>query len=60
MSNVFNIIDELGLCAMDSICAFCLITMDGWNKYCPNCKNYKGVMALPDFINTYGKEMLPK
>jgi hypothetical protein len=34
--------------------------MDGWDRFCPRCKDYKGVIALPDFINTYGKEGLRK
>ena len=44
---------------MDNICAFCLVLTDGWNRFCPACKDYKGIMALPDFVNTYGKEALP-
>ena len=53
-------IDEQGLCAMDNICAFCITLFDGWNRFCPSCKDYKGVMALPDFINTYGKDGLKR
>jgi hypothetical protein len=45
---------------MDNICAFCITLFDGWNRFCPACKDYKGVMALTDFINTYGKEGLKR
>jgi hypothetical protein len=58
--DTMQFIDEQGLCAMDNICAFCITLFDGWNRFCPACKDYKGVMALPDFINTYGKEGLSR
>jgi hypothetical protein len=60
MNDTFQFIDEQGLCAMDNICSFCIIVMDGWDRFCPRCKDYKGVISLPDFINTYGKEALSK
>jgi hypothetical protein len=58
--DTMQFIDEQGLCAMDNICAFCITLFDGWNRFCPACKDYKGVMALTDFINTYGKEGLKR
>ena len=58
--DTMQFIDEQGLCAMDNICSFCITLFDGWNRFCPACKGYKGVMALPDFINYYGKDGLKR
>ena len=57
--DTIQFLDENGYCVTDNICAFCLITTDGWNAFCPKCKDYKGMMKLPAFVDTYGKEALP-
>ena len=56
--NAFDIIEEKGLCAMDKICVFCSIMTDGWNSFCPRCKEYKGIMRLPEAIEYYGEEII--
>lgn len=53
-----DFIDEKGLCAMDKICVFCSVMTDGWNRFCPRCKEYKGMMRLPEAIETYGVEII--
>lgn len=57
--NTIQFLDENGFCATDKICVFCSITTDGWNSFCPKCKDYKGMMLLPHAVDTYGKEILP-
>lgn len=59
MTNTIDYLVENNYCVTDKICAFCLVLTDGWNSFCPRCKDYKGMMRLPDFVNTYGKEALP-
>ena len=54
----FDFIDEKGLCAMDNVCVFCSVITDGWNSFCPKCKDYKGMMSLPQAIETYGTEII--
>lgn len=53
-----EIIEKNGLCAMDNICVFCSHTMDGWDRVCRSCNEYKGVMSITDAINIYGEEIL--
>ena len=53
-----DFIEEKGLCAMDKICVFCSVMTDGWNSFCPRCKEYKGMMRLPQAIETYGTEII--
>ena len=56
--NTIEFIEENGLCAMDKICVFCSITTDGWNRFCPRCKDYKGMMRLPEAIDYYGTDIV--
>ena len=56
--NAFDIIEEKSLCAMDNICVFCSIMTDGWNRFCPKCKDYKGMMSLHDAVANYGTDVL--
>ena len=58
LMNTMNFIDENGLCATDNVCVFCSIMTDGWNRFCPRCKDYKGMMRLPQAIETYGAEII--
>jgi hypothetical protein len=60
VSDTIEFLIENNFCVTDNICAFCIVLMDGWDRFCPRCRDYKGVMALPDFVNTYGKEALNK
>ena len=53
-----DFIDEKGLCAMDSVCVFCSVITDVWNRFCPKCKDYKGMMKLPQAIETYGVDII--
>lgn len=55
---IMDFIEENGLCYTDKICVFCSITTDGWNSICYSCKDYKGMMRLPDAIEYYGTEII--
>jgi hypothetical protein len=46
------------ICVMDNICVFCSIRMDGWDRFCPSCKDYKGVMDVYQAVENYGIEIL--
>lgn len=56
--NIMDFIEKKGLCATDKICVFCSVMTDGWNSFCPRCKDYKGMMKLPQAIETYGTEII--
>lgn len=56
--NTMDFIEKKGLCATDKICVFCSILTDGWNSFCPRCKDYKGMMRLPQAIEIYGTEII--
>lgn len=51
-------IEDLGFCLTDSICVFCLHTMDGQDRICSNCRDYKGVMNIVSAVGYYGKDIL--
>jgi hypothetical protein len=46
------------ICVMDNICVFCSIRMDGWDRFCRKCKDYKGVMDVYQAVENYGIEIL--
>jgi hypothetical protein len=56
--NTMDFIEKKGLCATDKICVFCSTLTDGWNAFCPKCKDYKGMMNLPEAIKVYGTEII--
>jgi len=53
-----NEIENLGVCLTDNVCVFCSRTMDGWDKFCSNCNDYKGVMNVVAAVGYYGKDIL--
>jgi hypothetical protein len=46
------------ICVTDNICVFCSIRMDGWDSFCPKCKDYKGVTGVYQAVENYGIEIL--
>ena len=46
-------------CVTDKICVFCSTLTDGWNRFCPRCKDYKGMSSLYDAVAYYGTDVLP-
>ena len=57
-TQVFDYLDANGICAMDNICVFCSLTMDGWDSICRRCRDYKGVMRITDAVQHYGIDIL--
>jgi len=49
---------EKDICVTDNICVFCSIRMDGWDRFCPKCKDYKGVMDVYRAVENYGTEII--
>jgi hypothetical protein len=45
-------------CVTDKVCVFDSAITDGWNRFCPRCKDYKGMMSLYDAVAYYGTEVL--
>ena len=45
-------------CVTDKVCVFCSVLTDGWNCFCPRCKDYKGMMSLYDAVLNYGTDVL--
>jgi len=56
--NTMNFLIENDICVQDNICVFCSIRMDGWDRFCRKCKDYKGVMGVYQAVETYGKEII--
>lgn len=56
--NTMDFIEEKGLCVTDKVCVNCSIMTDGWNHFCPRCKDYKSMMRLYDAIETYGTDVV--
>ena len=48
-----------GFSIQDNICVFCSRTMDGWDRVCVSCNDYKGVMNIVSAVGYYGKDILP-
>ena len=46
-------------CVTDKVCVFCSTLTDGWNSFCPRCKDYKGMMGLYEAVEYYGIDILP-
>jgi hypothetical protein len=57
-TQVFDYLDAKGICAMDNICVFCSIRMDGWDRTCRRCREHKGVMSVTDAVQQYGIDIL--
>jgi hypothetical protein len=57
-TEIMEFIAENDLCATDKVCVFCYITTDGWNSICYRCREYKGMMRLPEAIEYYGTEII--
>ena len=58
MKNTIQILEEKGVCATDKICVFCSTLTDGWNRFCPRCNDYKGVIPVTQAVEYYGVEIL--
>ena len=59
--NKTEIIDYLidnNFCVTDKVCVFCSTITDGWNSICYSCKEYKGMMRLPEAVECYGTDVL--
>lgn len=37
------------------ICQFCMNEWTGHEYFCPYCREYKGIMTVSDYIDTYGE-----
>ena len=57
--NTIDYLIENGYCVTDKICVFCLSITDGWNAICYGCREYKGMMRLPEAVEYYGIDILP-
>ena len=57
INSVQYLVDN-GYCVTDNICVFCSTLTDGWNRVCYSCNDYKGMMKLPQAIDTYGVDIL--
>jgi hypothetical protein len=53
-----NFILEKGICITDNICVFCSKTMEGQDRTCRKCNDYKGVMNIRKAIETYGQDII--
>ena len=57
-TQVIEYLIENNICVTDSICVFCSSLMDGWDRVCRGCREYKGVMPVTDAVEYYGIEIL--
>ena len=57
--DTMKFLDENNFCVTDKVCVFCSVLTDGWNRFCPRCKDYKGMMSLYDAVEKYGTDVLP-
>ena len=57
--NTIEFLVDNNYCVTDKICVFCSTLTDGWNNFCPRCKDYKGMMRLPEAVEYYGIDILP-
>lgn len=57
--NIIEYLVDNNYCVTDNVCVYCSVLTDGWNRFCPRCKDYKGVMGLYDAVKTYGVDVLP-
>jgi hypothetical protein len=64
MTNTNKVIDtmdfliENNICVTDNICVFCSLRMDGWDRTCRRCRDYKGVMGVYQAVETYGTDII--
>ena len=49
---------EKNFSIQSNLCIFCSVTTDGWNRFCPSCKDYKGMMNIVDAIEKYDLKVL--
>ena len=57
-TQVIEYLIENSICITDSICVFCSVTMDGWDRTCRGCREYKGVMNIVEAVEYYGEEII--
>jgi hypothetical protein len=58
-NEIIEYLVENDFCVTDKICVFCSTLTDGWNRFCPRCKDYKGMTSLYEAVEYYGTEILP-
>lgn len=58
-NEIIEYLVEKDFCVTDKICVFCSVLTDGWNSFCPRCKDYKGMSSLYDAVLNYGTDVLP-
>ena len=58
MTNSMKFLTDNDICVTDSICVFCSILMDGWDRVCRGCHDYKGVMGVYQAVETYGTDII--
>ena len=57
-NEIIEYLVDNNFCVMDSVCVYCSVITDGWNRFCPSCKDYKGMMPLPQAVEVYGTDVL--
>ena len=57
-NEIIEYLVDNNFCVMDSVCVYCSVITDGWNRFCPKCKDYKGMMKLPQAVEYYGTDVL--
>ena len=55
---IMDYLVDNNFCVTDKVCVFCSCLTDGWNSFCPRCKDYKGMMSLYDAVAYYGTDVL--
>ena len=58
-NEIIEYLVENDFCVTDKICVFCSTLTDGWNRFCPRCKDYKGITSLYEAVEYYGTDILP-
>jgi hypothetical protein len=58
-TQVMEYLIENDFCVTDKICVFCSSLTDGWNAFCPRCRDYKGMMNIVEAVEYYGTDVLP-
>ncbi len=57
-TNTMDFLLQNNICVTDNICVFCSLRMDGWDRTCRKCRDYKGVMGVYDAVERYGKDII--
>jgi hypothetical protein len=57
-TEIIQYLVDNNFCVTDKVCVFCSTITDGWNSICYSCKEYKGMMRLPEAVEYYGTDVL--